>query len=369
MSVGEVSATRALVRLLSDDGSSPPVRVVISSTTDTGVARAGSMFGANHPVVRFPFDFSWMVRRFVEAIRPDLVVLMELELWPHLLVECERRGIPTCVMNGRLSESSFRRYSRFRRLMRPMFGRLSAVGAQTEEYARRFVDLGVPKDRVRITDTMKWDNVELRASVPGAAKLAAALGIDRTRPLVVAGSTGPGEEQMLLASRPPGVQLLLVPRKPERFEEVAGLDREMVRRTDRPAGRSPPPEGKDTFLVDTMGELEKAYALADVVVVGRSFSPLGGSDPIPPVALGRPTVIGPHHQNFRQVVADLEGAGGLIVSDQPMRTVKELLGDPGHGRSMVEKGQSVIRAHQGASRRSEELVLGLLREEASAGAG
>ena len=184
VSVGEVSATQVLVRLLSDDTSSPLVRVVISSTTDTGVARAGSMFGADHPVVRFPFDFSWMVRRFLEAIRPDVVVLMELELWPHLLVECEGRGIPTCVINGRLSESSFRRYRRFGKLMRPMFGRLSAVGAQTEEYARRFVDLGVPEDRVHITDTMKWDNVELKASVPLAAELAAALGIDRSQPLV-----------------------------------------------------------------------------------------------------------------------------------------------------------------------------------------
>jgi 3-deoxy-D-manno-octulosonic-acid transferase len=154
VSVGEVAAARTLVKLL-DEESLTPVRTVISSTTNTGIARAGSLFGSRHAVVRFPLDFSWMVRRFLDAIQPAVVVLTELELWPNLLAECERRQIRVCVVNGRLTETSERHYRLLSTLFRPMFNRLSAVGVQTEEYARRFVTLGVPEDRIHIKDTMK----------------------------------------------------------------------------------------------------------------------------------------------------------------------------------------------------------------------
>lgn len=358
VSVGEVNAARELVRLLVSEG--PSLRLVISSTTNTGVARARKLFGEAHPVARFPFDFSWMVCRFLDRIRPNVVVLMELELWPNFLAECERRGIPTIVVNGRLSDGSFRSYQRMRRLVRPMFRRLTMVGAQTEAYARRFEELGVFEDRIRVTDTMKWDNVDLEATVAGSSELATALGIDEDRPLVVAGSTGPGEEEMLIGSRPPGMQLLLVPRKPERFEEVARLDPGIVRRSDRPDGSRGAPTKADVFLLDTMGELEKAYALADVVIIGRSFTPLGGSDPIPAVALGRPTIVGPHHQNFDHVVAALERAGAIVVTTEPMALAHELLDGPGRGQAMIEQGRAVIRSRQGASAESARIVLDLL---------
>lgn len=380
VSVGEVSAARGLVSLLGEG--TPPTRVVVSSTTNTGVARAQALFGAERPIVRFPFDLSWVVRRFLDAVRPDIVVLMELEVWPNFMAECARRGIAVVVVNGRLSASSVRGYRRVRRLVRPMFGRVAAVGAQTDEYARRFVELGVPEERVTVTDTMKWDNVAVRDSIPGAGELAAALGIDRARPLVVAGSTGPGEERLLLDSRPEGVQLLLVPRKPERFDEVARLAPGIVRRSERTragsasaqsdAAPEPAPHpGNDgsrdaVFLLDTMGELDEAYALADIVVIGRSFAPMGGSDPIPAVALGRPAVLGPNHQNFDHVVAALERAGAIVVSSEPMRAVAELLADPERRTRMAARGREVIREHRGASRRSAELVWRVLSDRGGA---
>ena len=398
VSVGEVAATRLLVDRLAGR-----VRVVVSSTTDTGVARARSLYGTRHPVVRYPLDLSWMVRRFLDAVCPDVVALTELEVWPNFVTECARRGIPVCVVNGRLSASSHRGYRRARGWVEPVFRQLAAVGAQNETCARRFADLGVPRDRVRVTDTMKWDTsghlpgrlAGNPAPPPAALALAAALGLDPTRPLIVAGSTGPGEERELIATRPPAAQLLLVPRKPERFDAVAALHPGIRRRTtsaDRstptaPTGQStpdragPPPSPTDhrtrdrpsrnppghapapptdLFLLDTMGELELAYTLADVAIVGRSFTPMGGSDPIPPVAAGCATVIGPHHENFEDVVSALASGGGITVTASPMAAAARLLDDADVRRRMARNGQRVIEEHRGASARSAELVLKLL---------
>jgi 3-deoxy-D-manno-octulosonic-acid transferase len=365
VSVGEVAATRQLVDLLA-----VRARVVVSSTTDTGVARARSLYGVYHPVVRYPLDLSWMVRRFLNAVRPDVVVVTELEVWPNFVTECTTRGIPVCVVNGRLSASSYRGYGRARRWMRPIFRQLAAVGAQNEAYARRFADLGVPRDRVRVTDTMKWDTSGPPLSTPPAAEaLAATLGLDRSRPLIVAGSTGPGEEKELIAHLPAAAQLLLVPRKPERFDAVAALH-PGIRRRSRAGDGSSAPEGiatpTDLFLLDTMGELELAYTLADIAIVGRSFAPMGGSDPIPPVAAGCATVIGPHHENFTDVVSALRAGGGVTVTSSPkeaMDAAARLLQDVDARRRMARQGRRVIEERRGASARSADLVLGLLRAD------
>ena len=361
VSVGEINATRELVARLEGPGA-PPLRVVVSATTDTGFQRARELYGDRHQVVRFPLDFSWMMGRFLDAVRPDLVALMELEVWPNLAQECRGRGIPLVVLNGRLSGGSFRQYRRIRFWVKPMFQGLAVVAAQTEEYAQRFRDLGTPPERVRVMDTMKWDTAKLVDEVEGARELGAIMGIDPQRPLVVAGSTGPGEEEALIREKPQGVQLLLVPRKPERFEEVARLAPGMVRRTEGlGAGAPEEQEGgaapaRDLFLLDTMGELTKAYALADVAIVGRSFVPLGGSDPIEPVALGKPTIVGPRHENFREVVSALADASGIWITDHPMEAVRELLADPEKGRAMAETGREVIRRRKGATERHVGLI-------------
>ncbi len=361
VSLGEINATRRLVEHLEQEHC-PLLRVVISSTTDTGMDRATALYAALHPVVRYPLDFSWMVRRFLDATRPDLIALVELELWPNLAAECGHRGIPLCVINGRLSDESFPRYRRARPLVRSTFRRLSAVAAQTEEYAQRFVALGVPPDRVTVTDNMKWDTVSIVDEVPGAAALASALGIDRRRPLVVAGSTGPGEEAILIRTRPDGVQLLLAPRQPERFDAVAGLLPGIVRRTQRPDGSSPAGEGADVFLLDTTGELSKAYALSDVAIVGRSFAVRGGSDPIEPLALGRPTIMGPYYENFVDVVDSFQQAQSIVIAPDPMGAAQDLLANPSLAREMGRRGHQLVRQRQGASRRHVQLLLRILRE-------
>ncbi len=216
VSVGEVNAVRALVAALSGT-----CEVVVSATTDTGLARAVQVFEPDTRVVRFPFDISTAVRSFLDAVRPDAALLCELEVWPNFSEVCVERGIPLAVVNGRLSARSFRGYFRGRALLGPMFRRLSAVGAQDEAYAQRFAQMGVPPDRITVTGTMKWDTAEIADHVPGADELAREMGIDRGRPVIVAGSTAPDEHAMLHAATPEGVQLLCAPRKPEWFDRAA----------------------------------------------------------------------------------------------------------------------------------------------------
>ncbi len=402
VSVGEVNLVRGLVAALETEG----VEVVVASTTNTGFARAVGLYGEGVKdrsdaslrsasglnggdnentlpgVVRWPLDFSFCVRRFLDAVRPDVVVSAELEVWPNFVEECERRGVPFVVVNGRLSARSFKRYMKVRGLVRRSFARITAAGVQTEAYAERFVALGTPEERVAVLDTMKWDTakIEPAEAVAGADELARELGIDRGRPLVVAGSTAPGEERLLIEGlrgvmETEGAQLLLAPRKPEWFDEVArvcaGLGVGCVRRTEHTGQptdevRRLQERGGEirVFLLDTIGELRRAYALADVCVVGRSFTgALYGSDPMEPVGLGKPTLIGPWHSDFAEVVAALEKAGGLVVTDDPCGAVRELL----HNRAVCDElaaaGVEVIRSRQGSTRKHAEMVLNVLEQK------
>jgi 3-deoxy-D-manno-octulosonic-acid transferase len=360
VSVGEVNALRPLVPLLT-----PHVDVVVSTTTDTGLARARALFAASCAVVRYPLDFSWAVRRFLDAVRPDAVALVELEVWPNFIRACTRREIPVCIINGRLSERSFRGYRKVRRLMKGLLGQLAFAAVQDEDYAARFRALGLPAERCLVTGSMKWDSAHLAAEgvplAPGSLELATELGIDRSRPLIVAGSTGPGEEALLHAATPPEAQLLCAPRKPERFDEAAAALPGCARRTQRPAG-GPAGRPSDRFLLDTIGELGRAYSLADVVVVGRSFGDLYGSDPIEPIGLGKPTVIGPAVADFATVVGAFEKGGGIIRAsreDLP-KVLRDLLADPARRRTLGERGRACIRAQQGASQRHAELIRGVI---------
>ena len=400
VSVGEVNALEPLVRALAAAPAAPDV--VVSTSTETGAERARRLHEGRREVVRFPLDFRWMVERFLDATSPDLIVLGELELWPSFLRACARRGIPSCVVNGRLSRKSFRGYRAFRPLIGGMFARLALVAAQTERYRERFVTLGVPRERTCVIDSLKWDAARRPPSEGAARRIADALGIDRTRPLVVAGSTGPGEEQALVRDLlkgrgwPPGCQLLLAPRDPGRWDEVAGLVDGMPRRSEAAAGaraadRRAGPFGRAAepmrtaihpgrveaagrprvFLLDTIGELAAAYRLADAVFVGRSLALGGragrwraaprGSNPLEAVALGKPTVIGPHHENFAGVVADLARTGGIAVSAKPDQGDPRMAGRPG-GRRAGGRGRAGAGGSGGAgvAARTAKRVLRLL---------
>ncbi len=355
VSVGEVNAIRGLVTRLSE----PPVSadVVVAVTTDTGWARANDLFGGRHRVVRYPLDFSWSVRRFLNAVQPDVIALVELEVWPNLIRTASRRGIGVCVVNGRLTERSARRYGRLGRLLRPTFGRLAFAAVQNDAYAARFRRLGTAPDRIHVTGTMKWDTAAIADRVEGADELAEALGIDRTRPLVVAGSTAPGEHELMVDAVRDGVQLLCAPRKPEWFDQAAAVLAGCARRSKGDRGS---PTGR--FLLDTIGELRQAYALADVVVIGRSFGNLHGSDMMEPVALGTATVVGPAVADFQDTVDALLAGDGIVQTDREhlAEVVGELLNDAARRARLADNGRAVLRAQQGATTRNAELIASLL---------
>jgi len=352
VSVGEVNAARHLVESLARDHD-----VVLSASTDTGFARAMQLFGNRIAVVRYPLDAGFAVERFLDRVQPTLVALMELEAWPNFIASCRRRGIPVGVVNGRLSERSFSRYRLVRPLLASMFAALDFACVQTEAYADRFVAMGTARERVQVTGTMKWDTAQVADTVEGAEDLAIELGIDRNRPLVVAGSTAPGEEALLHVSVPSGVQLLCAPRRPEWFDAAAADMPGCVRRSLRTSSAS-----SDRFLLDTIGELRKAYALATVVVVGRSFGELHGSDMMEPVALGKATLIGPRYGDFADTAEKLQAAGGLRVTSRTelARDLATLLADPRLREEMCASGRAVIAREQGATARHAALLAHLL---------
>jgi len=226
VSVGEVNAARTIVKEL--EKRFGDYEIVITTTTDTGFARATNVFGANHKVFYFPLDFSWIMRRAFNHIYPSLCLLIELEVWPNFVQIANRLNIPVVVVNGRISDKSFSRYEKIKPIAKKIFQKLSLVLAQTDEYAQRFVRIGSPEKRVIVTGSLKYDTAQITDKVDGADALKAQLGIDNER-LWVAGATGNDEEQILLdvykvlkqQDQFEDLRLVIVPRKPERFDEVA----------------------------------------------------------------------------------------------------------------------------------------------------
>ncbi len=394
VSLGEVNATPLMIEMLRER--IPGCDIVVSTTTDTGFARAVSLFGRAN-VFRFPLDFSLAVERALDRVQPSLIVLMELEVWYNLVRRATLRGVPVAVVNGRLTEHSARRFARFGSLVRPMFSSLSWVGAQDEDIAQRFRRLGVRPDRVEVTSSLKWDSAGGGKPPPSSTALTEALGIARTDSIWVCGSTGPGEEALLLdaydaitcASASPNAvgcgvdpnppqgatvpRLVIVPRKPERFDEVALLIEQRgyrcVRRSTHPDGT--PAERRDgrtppVILGDTMGELRTFYARADVVFVGRSLVPLGGSDPMEVAALAKPLVVGPYTDNFRAPVRAFQDGQALRVvqsAGELARQVAALLADDAERSLMGRRAREVLVAHQGATERTVARLVDLMKKQ------
>lgn len=384
VSLGEMNAAQAMVRALGQ--AQPDLCFLISTTTDTGFARGEELYGPDSrvTVIRFPLDFTSAVIRVLDGFQPQVIVLMELEVWPNFMLQCERRGIPVLLVNGRLTPGSFRNYRLGGPLVRRMFRRLTAICAQEQAYADRFIALGAPADRVSVTGTMKFDTAHIAESIPGDQELAAAVGIRLgVEPVWVCGSTGPGEESVLLdihrelLKSHPALRLVLVPRKPERFDEAAEIIQaagfELVRRSKSQTAIlqsqiSNPQSRPPVILGDTMGELRKFYSLATVVFVGRTLLDLGsrqhGSDMIEPAALAKPTVVGPFTGNFAEVMNQFRAASGIReVADagELSRTIQSILTDAPAAAAMCRRAQDVVRQAQGATARHVELILDQLQ--------
>ncbi|HOT72112.1 MAG TPA: 3-deoxy-D-manno-octulosonic acid transferase [Anaerohalosphaeraceae bacterium] len=368
VSVGEVNAARTLIDELRRQ--MPEYEIVLTSTTDTGLERARSLYEQTLTVSYFPFDFSWSMSRAFEQIRPDAILLMELEVWPNLARFAFQRNIPVIVVNGRLSDKSFPRYRKIRRLVQPMFSRLALVLAQTEEYAKRFMELGCPAQRVRVVSSLKYDTARTEADSPAVQRLAEQIHLE-SEPLWVAGGTGPQEEQIVLEvfsrlkKEPPlkDLRLAVIPRKPERFDEAAALIEQSpfswVRYSRLKEQNTTADAKPEIILGDTMGDLNKFYALASVVFVGRTLTPLGGSDMMEPAALGKCTLFGPYTFNFKQTVQELlAGQGAIEVADkeQLFEMTRTCLLESGFARQIAENGRRIILRNKGATQKTIEAV-------------
>ena len=378
VSLGEVNAVRGLISAWRSQD--PQVDVVLSATTDTGIDRARQLF-PDITVIRYPLDISRFVTRAFDRIKPTMIVLVELEVWYQFVTLAAARSIPVVIVNGRLSDKSIRRFGWIRPIARRMFQSIAWVGAQDEVYADRFRGAGVSPDRVVVKGSMKWDSTEPAEEIPGREALAAAMGLDLSRPIWVCGSTGPGEEQIILKARTmlrsehPGLQVVIVPRKPERFNEVGDLIRRSglacIRRSESPDGtRRPPAEGR-IMLGDTMGELRRFYCLADIVFVGRTIAAMGGSDMMEVAALAKPIVVGPHTENFADTAQQLASAGAIRIVktevDAPdaatrlAQTVDELLKNHEATRYLAASAREVVMRNRGAVQRTLESITEIMQ--------
>jgi 3-deoxy-D-manno-octulosonic-acid transferase len=369
VSLGEMRATRTLVPAL--EAAVPGLQVVLSTNTETGRAEAGKL----HPgrsVFYYPLDFTGCVAASLDRVRPDCVVLMELEFWPNFSAECRRRGVPVVLVNGRISARSAAGYARAGRVVADMFNRADRLCVQTSTYAERFRRLGAASRRITVVPNLKYDTADF-AEPPGTADLAAEIGLAPGDELIVGGSTGPTEEAALLSAYRelrgvhPALRLALVPRHPHRFDAVAALVRgggfPLLRRS-RPTERPDPAAGPPVILGDTMGELKKFYALCRAAFLGRSLIPAGGSDMAEAAALGKPTLFGPHTSNFEDTVECLTAAGAALRVETPdglTAALGRLLDEPAAAEAMGRRAADAVRAKRGGTAQCVEVIARALR--------
>jgi 3-deoxy-D-manno-octulosonic-acid transferase len=369
VSVGEINLLETVVKVFRRRR--PHWRCVISTTTDTGMAEANKRFGGL-TVIYWPFDFSWAVSRALRAIQPRLVVLAESELWPNFLRAAARRDVPVAVINGRMSPRSAARHAQFGWLTRPLLlSRISKFAMQSEGYAAALRDLGIAAAKIAVTGSVKYDAVMGDRNNSQARILAEQLGLSGDDLVWVAGSTHAPEEEIVLdvfrrlRVKHPRLRLVLVPRSPDRFDEVARLiDRcafSFVRRTQLQA---PPPDRPAVILLDTIGELNAAWGLADVAFTGGSLDGRrGGQSMIEPAGLGVPVVFGPHVWNFRDAAArllEVEGAIKVDGAKSLQHALLRLLDEPDLRRRMGEAARALSLAQQGATERTLDVLDQLL---------
>jgi 3-deoxy-D-manno-octulosonic-acid transferase len=365
VSVGEVLAASRLVNELS--ACAPQYRVLLSTTTRTGQRLARERTGANHAFY-FPLDFPWIVRRYLRALDPVLLVLVETELWPNLLTACRHASIPVAVVNGRISDRSLPRYMRLRRLWKGILSGVSIFLAQSQEDVKRLKAIGAPAGRVSFAGNLKFD---VRSAEPAPITTTLREKLPTGTRVLVCGSTLEGEEEILLDAfhqllkTIPDCVMILAPRHPERFGRVVQLMKSRnelcVRRSNwmkRPVKIKP----GTVILLDSIGELASVYALASVAFVGGSLVPAGGHNPLEPAQFAVPVVMGNHYANFRAIIDTLLQAEALklATTETLVPMLENLLTDEEAANALGVRALEVFHHESGATGRAVTALLGLL---------
>jgi 3-deoxy-D-manno-octulosonic-acid transferase len=356
VSVGEAIAAACFIRAFNKKH--PEYRVVMSTVTDTGQKVARERLSGLGRVVYMPFDMAWTIRRAIRGLKPTIFVNMETELWPNLFNSLREAGIPVVVMNGRISEKSFRGYRKIRHFMKSVIKSVNMFCMQNEEYAGRIIELGADKENVEITGSFKFD-VNVRDEV-----------LQWTRalhgPVIVAGSTHAGEEELIvtvyreLRGRHHELNLVLAPRHPERFDEAERVLRSKgvayVRRSALNTSGAGGLSGS-VVLLDTVGELSSVYGVCDVAVIGGSFIRHGGQNPLEPAYWGKPVVCGPYMDNFPFIKEFyMEGAALEVKAEGLLEALAALIASPEGMKRMGEKARGMLMKNQGAVQKALRLV-------------
>lgn len=353
VSVGETRGAEPLLRALREKY--PGHRILLTHMTPTGRAAGEALYGADAQIVRayLPYDYSWAVARFLAHFGPVMGVLMETEIWPNLARACARRGVPLYLVNARLSEKSFARYQRVGGLIRGTLRMLRAIAAQTEDDASRFRTLGAEK--ITVTGNLKFDVSAPAALTERGTQLRARWG---ARQVLLAASTRDGEEALLIDHKLhalPNTLLVIVPRHPQRFDEVAALLTERGVPHVRRSAETPVADSVQVVLGDSMGEMAAYYAACDASFIGGSLLPFGGQNLIEACAAGKPVLIGPHTYNFAQATEQAIAAGAALrVQDGAdlARKAEAVLTHAKISERMQAAAFEFSRAYQGATERT-----------------
>ncbi|MBO0725027.1 MAG: 3-deoxy-D-manno-octulosonic acid transferase [Blastocatellia bacterium] len=369
VSVGEALAAKPLVAALR--ARFPQYRLIISTTTETGQAVARSRVTEADEICYFPFDWRFSVRRALDAIRPRVVILMESELWLNFLTECEMRGIPVIVANGRVSDRSFARSRKFGFFVRRLYDLVTRFAMQSVLDAGRAIELGAPAGRVAVTGNLKFEIGDV-SSAPKAVETAKNLALD-SAPLIIAGSTTEGEEEMVISAFEglrkeqafEQVRLLIAPRHPERFDAVARSLKSSRLRIARRSSIEGDCGAADVILLDTVGELSALYRFALAVFVGGSLVPKGGHNILEPALYAKPIIVGPHMENFREIAAEflrrdallqLRGAVAPDLTAELRDALARLLSDKKYAETLGSNARAAIDENRGAAARTVEII-------------
>lgn len=366
VSMGETLAAIPLIRLIMQ--SHPELSITVTTTSPTGSAEVRKAFGDSVQHCYLPFDLPWCVGRFLCQVSPKSCIIMETELWPNLVAIAAKRGVRLMLANARLSAKSAAQYAKRPKLSRPMLQRLDVIAVQTRVEAQRFIELGVSPDRVTVCGSLKFD-LSITPERLANAKLLRQTWGRETSPIWVAGSVHPGEfDAMLTAHRQllaqwPDALLIIAPRHPEQFSAVAEFVASQGFESVRRSGNFPVAATTQVLVGDTMGELLTFYGAADQAFVGGTLINNGGHNPLEPVAMGVPVMVGPNHWDFAQITQMLADAGGLRVvasADELAANLIEYFAKPELRQQAVNAGLAVVEANRGALQQQYLLAQSLI---------
>ncbi len=381
VSVGEIFLALKIIEAIRQ--ADPTRHLVLSTTTTTGYRVAAEAESENLTVIHNPIDLPFVTARVIRLLDPSRLVLVEAEIWPNLVGQLQRRGTPVVLVNARLSPRSERRYQKVKGLIAPIFSLLDGVTVPFEADQSRWAGLGVPRERIVVTGSVKFDNAGHGSTAAtqqqALARWLTDTGMPEERRILLAGSTHDGEEKLLallsqrLRAEVPELALVIVPRHAERGPEIASQLRELgfdpvlrveskrvVRETKE--GAIPPAAASRgrIWIANTTGELRAWFPLAELVVIGKSFCSEGGQNPVEPILCGKPVVVGPHMENFRDVVLDLlavEGIAQVNDAEALPTTLLSLLRQPELGSAMARRGAAAMARHEGAASRNAAFLL------------